>query len=224
MGRRDSGDGFRSDSELVELVKHGDRAAFDELDERHRGHVYAQCLSIMHDDEKAKDCVQDAFVNAYLALPRFREDAQFSTWLYVIARNVCLMHLRKKRLVTISLDRPVECPQGTVEREVVDPSADASASVLREELRAALAEQVRMLNPSNRDVFELRVVQGLSTRSTAVALGISDAAVKSRLHRACTSLRQALSLSSSLRSAYGESTSNSVAPRTPTSFSSASAM
>ncbi len=224
MGQRDAGGGFRNDSELVELARLGDRRAFDELDERHRVHVYAQCLGIMRDSEQAKDCVQDAFVNAYLALPRFRGDARFSTWLYVIARNVCLMHLRKKRLVTVSLDRPVECSQGTVERQIADPSSDASACVLREELRAILVEQVQMLSPSNRGVFELRVIRGLSTRDTAVALGISDAAVKSRLHRARTSLRQALALSSSLRSEYGESTSKSVAPRTTTSFSSASAM
>ncbi len=126
--------GTMSDSELVALGSSGSRGAFDELDARHREHVYAQCLGIMRDHELALDCVQDTLVKAYLALPGFRRDARFSTWLYVIARNVCLMRLRKKTPAVVSLDCPVEFAGGPAEREFADPLADASAGVMREEL------------------------------------------------------------------------------------------
>ena len=182
-----------SDSELVALGSDGSRGAFDELDARHREHVYAQCFGIMRDHELALDCVQDTLAKAYLALPGFRRDAQFSTWLYVIARNVCLMPLRKKTPLVVSLDCPVETAHGTVEREFADPSADASAGVMREELRKVVAQQIQELSPEARYVLELRLLHGLSTKSTADALGLSEAAVKSRLHRARSILRDGLS-------------------------------
>ena len=182
-----------SDSELVALASEGSRVAFDELDARHRERVYAQCLGIMRDHELALDCVQDALMKAYLALPGFRRDARFSTWLYVVARNVCFMRLRKKMLAVVSLDCSIESAHGTVEREIADPSSDASAGVMREELRAVIAEQIQELTPLAKHVLELRLLRGLSTRSTAKALGLSEAAVKSRLHRARSILRHGLS-------------------------------
>jgi RNA polymerase sigma-70 factor (ECF subfamily) len=182
-----------SDSELVALASEGSRVAFDELDSRHRQRVYAQCLGIMRDHEVASDCAQDALTRAYIALPGFRRDARFSTWLYAIARNVCFMRLRKKMLAVVSLDSPIESPRGTVEREIADPSADASSGVMREELRAVIAEQIHELTPSARHVLELRLLHGLSTRGTAETLGLSEAAVKSRLQRARTILRHGLS-------------------------------
>lgn len=182
----------RTDSELVKLAQGGSRKAFDELDARHRNNVYAQCFGMMREAEAARDCAQESFASAYQALPRFRQDARFSTWLFAIARNACLMSLRKRKLVTVSLDRPVELSGGTVEWEVADASADSSAAVMREELKTILTHQVENLNPTSRIVFELRLVQGLSTRCTGLALGLSDSAVKSRLHRARMSLRDGL--------------------------------
>jgi RNA polymerase sigma-70 factor (ECF subfamily) len=163
------------------------------LDARHREHVYAQCLGIVRDHELASDCVQDAFMKAYLALPGFRREARFSTWLYVIARNVCFMRLRKKTPPVLSLDSPVELGDGTVEREIADPSADAGAGVTRQELRIAIAESIQELRPSARHIVELRLLHGLTTGSTAELLGLSEAAVKSRLHRARSILRRGLS-------------------------------
>jgi RNA polymerase sigma-70 factor (ECF subfamily) len=184
-----------SDSELVALASKGSRVAFDELDARHRERVYGQCLGIMREHELALDCVQDTLMKAYVALPGFRRDARFSTWLYVIARNVCFMRLRKKMLTVVPLERSIESTDGTVECEITDPSADASAGVMRDELRAIIGDRIRKLTPSARRVLELRLLHGLSTRGTAETLGLSEAAVKSRLHRARSMLRDGLSAS-----------------------------
>lgn len=182
-----------TDPQLVALAKRNDRSAFGELVRRYQERTYAQCLKIMRDPEEARDRAQDAFAKAFQALPGFREDSTFSTWLYAIARNVCLMRLRKRELPTISLRRPITSDGGAVELDVVDPRADSSASVLRRELRDVLERQVGGLNPTNKAVFELRLVHGYSTTETARILDISTQAVKSRLHAARVALRAGLS-------------------------------
>jgi RNA polymerase sigma-70 factor (ECF subfamily) len=182
-----------SDPELVALAKRNDRSAFGELVRRYQKRTYAQCLKIMRDPDEARDRAQDAFTKAYQALPGFREDATFSTWLYAIARNACLMRLRKKEIPTVSLHRTIASDHGAVERDVADPRADSSATVLRRELRDILERHVGGLNTINKAVFELRLVRGYSTSETARILGISTQAVKSRLHAARVALRAGLS-------------------------------
>jgi RNA polymerase sigma-70 factor (ECF subfamily) len=182
-----------TDPQLVALAKRSDGSAFGELVRRYQERTYAQCLKIMRDPEEARDRAQDAFAKAFQALSGFREDSTFSTWLYAIARNACLMRLRKKKLPTVSLRRAITSDDGAVERDVVDPRADSSASVFRRELRDVLERQVGKLNPTNKAVFELRLVHGCSTTETARILGISSQAVKSRLHAARVALRAGLS-------------------------------
>jgi RNA polymerase sigma-70 factor (ECF subfamily) len=147
----------------------------------------------MRNPEDAEDRVQDAFIKAYQSLPGFRRDARFATWLYAIARNTCLMHMRRKSLPTLSLDRPKACEDGTVEHDVPDPAADADEQMMRKELVTVLSLHVGRLSPLNRAVFELRLVQGLSTEETARFLGLSVPAVKSRLHTVRVDLRAGLS-------------------------------
>ena len=181
-----------SESDLVVQARANDDEAFEKLVKRHRRAVYAQCLKIVRDPEEAEDRVQEAFVKAHTALSRFRGDAKFSTWVHAIARNGCLMKLRKRKLHTVSLDRPVEFGDGAAEREVPDCGADPATLVLRKEFRELLEERVGKLSLLNRSVFEMRVKRGLSTAETARELGLSQSAVKSRLHRARLNLRAAL--------------------------------
>lgn len=182
----------RTDRELVDLAQRGDKAAFGELAGRYRERSYSQCLKIMRDPEEAEDRVQEAMAKAYEALPRFRREARFSTWLYAIARNACLMHLRRKGVHTIPLDRPVNCGDAAFAPDVPDPSADTGALLMRKELSAVLSRHVEGLTALNRTVFELRLVQGISTEETAQLLGLTAAAVKSRLHAIRVRLREGL--------------------------------
>jgi len=182
-----------SDSDLVKLAKAGDDAAFGELVERNEAKVYGLCLKMLGNQEDAEDCLQEVFIKAFKALPGFREEARFSTWLYRIAYNESLMRIRKKKLDTVPLDRPVELEEGDVSRELADWTTDPRADVMNDELSEVLVQHVNELEPDNRIVFILRDVHGLSTGDTAEALGLSVPAVKSRLHRARLFLRQRLS-------------------------------
>lgn len=182
-----------SDSELVRMAKAGDGDAFGELVVRHEAKIYGLCLKMLGQPEDAEDCLQEVFMKAFEALPGFREEARFSTWLYRIAYNACLMRIRKKKLDTVSLDRPLTIGGEQVQREVVDWTTDPRAGVMSEELNEVLSKHINELDPDNRIVFVLRDIQGLSTDDTAKALGLSVPAVKSRLHRARLYLRERLS-------------------------------
>lgn len=182
-----------TDSELVAMAKAGDRDAFGQLVERHEAKIFGLCLKMLGSPEDAEDVLQEVFIKAFEALPGFREEARFSTWLYRIAHNACLMRIRKKKLETVSLDRPLEVEEGQIQRDVTDWSTDPRADVMSEELSSVLTQHINELNPDNRIVFVLRDIHGLSTDDTASVLGLSVPAVKSRLHRARLYLRERLS-------------------------------
>ena len=95
-----------------------------------------------------------------------------------------LMRLRRKKLPTFSIDRPIEYEDGQGERQVIDPGPDARADVLQQELREMIRRTVSRLSSHHRNVVDLRLVDGLSTDETAERLGLSAAVVKFRLHRA----------------------------------------
>lgn len=181
-----------TDGELVARAKAGDTDAFGILVERHESKVYGLCLKMLGNPEDAEDCLQEVFIKAYEALPGFREEARFSTWIYRIATNACLMRLRKRKLETVSLDRPVDLGDGTATRDVEDWSADPAADLMTDELGEVLTQHINELEPDNRIVFLLRDIHGMSTGDTASVLGLSVPAVKSRLHRARLFLRQRL--------------------------------
>lgn len=182
-----------SDRELVAMAKAGDKDAFGLLVERHESKVYGLCLKMLGNPEDAEDVLQEVFIKAFQALPGFREEARFTTWLYRIAHNACLMRIRKKKLETVSLDRPLDVEEGHIQREVTDWSTDPRADLMTEELGSVLTQHINELNPDNRIVFVLRDIHGLSTDDTASVLGLSVPAVKSRLHRARLYLRERLS-------------------------------
>jgi RNA polymerase sigma-70 factor (ECF subfamily) len=182
-----------SDRELVSMAKAGDKDAFGVLVERNESKIYGLCLKMLGNPEDAEDTLQEVFIKAFQALPGFREEARFSTWLYRIAHNACLMRIRKKKLETVSLDRPLDVEEGQIQRDVTDWSADPRADLMSEELSSVLSRHINELSPDNRIVFVLRDIHGLSTDDTANVLGLSVPAVKSRLHRARLYLRERLS-------------------------------
>lgn len=182
-----------TDRDLVKKAKAGDSEAFGELVQRHEGKIYGLCLKMLGNAEDAEDCLQEVFIKAFRALPGFREEARFSTWLYRIAYNESLMRIRKKKLDTVPIDRPVELGEGSVDREIADWTMDPRSDVMNDELSGILIRHVNELDPDNRIVFLLRDVHGLSTSDTAETLGLTVPAVKSRLHRARLFLRERLS-------------------------------
>jgi RNA polymerase sigma-70 factor (ECF subfamily) len=177
---------------LVKGAKSGDAAAFEELVNRYERKIYRLTMNITRNREDAEDAMQDAFMKAYSHLNTFQEDSRFYTWLVRIAANEALMRLRKRRPNQVSLDEPVEGEEDFLPKQIQDWGPSPEQRYAQTEMRDILRSVIEELSPDFRVVFVLRDVEGLSTEETAEAVGISEAAVKSRLLRARLKLRQKL--------------------------------
>ena len=183
---------------LIAASKSGDPAALDELVRAHQGRVYAFAMRMCRNVEDAKDILQETFLGMVRSLREFREESKFSTWLYRIASNACLK--KRRRGVhdptpeqELSLDELMPRPDADGRKpEIRDWSEDAERALLRGELTAKMETAIDKLPTEYKIVLVLRDVEGLSAEETAQAVGLSVAAVKSRLHRARVFVRREL--------------------------------
>jgi RNA polymerase sigma-70 factor (ECF subfamily) len=175
------------DGEVVRRVLAGEVALFEVLLRRHDARVYRAVRSILRDEDEVEDAMQSAWVRAYQHLGEWAGASSFSTWLLRIAANEALGRLRKRsRLVAIDDDEDGD--GGVMDPRAEDPEERAAA---REAARL-LERAVDGLATPYRTVYVLRELEQLSTAETAEALGLSEEAVKVRLHRARAMLRDAL--------------------------------
>ena len=175
-----------SDEEVVSRVLGGDTALFEVLMRRHNQRVYRAARAILRDEREAEDVMQDAYVKAYAHLGQFDGRAQFSTWLTKIAVHESLARVRRRRRYEPLDDAPMERAMPTM------TSPDPERQAFGRELGALIESAVDALGDGYREVFMLRQVEGLSTAETAVALGVSEDVVKTRLSRARQALQQDL--------------------------------
>lgn len=184
------------ESLLVERAQQGDKAALTEIVELHHGTIYNVALRMCGNAYDAEETLQETFLNAIKALPRFEGRSQFSTWLYRIASNACLMRRRREATQPniVSVDRAIDEGNGDyTPKYFIDWSAKPERELLDAELKQVMEEAITHLPPNLRIVFIWRELEGLSTQETAEVLEISESAVKVRLHRARLSLRELLS-------------------------------
>lgn len=170
----------------VRRAQSGDQAAFTKLVYQHQRFVYNLALRGVSDPHEAEDIVQEAFLRAWQALPRFQQKAKFRTWLYRIVVNLCYNRLPrlKEELAAI----PVE-----VIEALPDDVPDNPENVMRNiERRAFLHEQIERLPDGYRLILLLRYQQGLSYQEISEVTEMPLGTVKTGLHRAHRQLRQAM--------------------------------
>jgi RNA polymerase sigma-70 factor (ECF subfamily) len=180
------------DDSLVEQAQHKDYQAFEELVKRYEGKMYGHTLRLLGNREDAEDVLQETFLNVFKGLENFRGDSSFSTWIYRIATNNALMRLRKlshgERELLDELPPPESMKRQALASHILDPK-DA---LLEKEMLDELDKAVERLPEKYRTIFLLRDVEEFPTDRAAKVLGISEAAVKSRLHRARLYIREIL--------------------------------
>lgn len=163
----------------------GDRLAFSDLVRNHQDEVYTLAMRLTADREMAADVAQEAFVRAWRALPKFRGDAKFSTWLHRIVVNAAWTQRRKEsRHRADPLDESFSEPIS----DSLSPERAAESAALLGRLRSALED----LAPSQRAVVVLKDIYGWSHSEVSEHLGITVAAAKVRLHRGRKHLRTQL--------------------------------
>lgn len=188
---------LQSDSEavLIERVRGGEHEAFYELVRPHERGIYLAARSVLNNDADAEEVVQEAILKAFKAIPRFRQESKFSTWIIQITINEARMKLRRdRRHLYDSLDEPRrgEDEGDYVPRDFADWREIPSEALESARLRRALKNALASLSPKYRQVLVLRDVEHLNIAETAKLLGITEAAVKTRLLRARLIMRDAL--------------------------------
>jgi RNA polymerase sigma-70 factor (ECF subfamily) len=184
----------RDEAGLIARIVAGEKELFHELIRPYERMVYMTVLAIVRNEADAEDGAQDAMVNAYRHLGKFRGESKFSTWLATIAMNEGRQKLRRaKRAKEDSLQEPIE---GEEQEFTPAPLTDWREIPLealeRKELREALRDAVGQLPGIYRQIFTLRDLDGMNVAETAAALGINENMVKVRLHRARMMLQKRL--------------------------------
>jgi RNA polymerase sigma-70 factor, ECF subfamily len=182
------------DAALARRIAARDHAAFEALMRRYNGRLFRVARAILKDDTAAEDVLQDAYLDAYKNIGRFRGDSQLMTWLVRIVTNRALMFLRKQKKdgVVVSIDqRPQDDDRAVF--QFPDRTAESpNAAALRAEARQLLERRIDELPVNFRTVFILREVEELSVDEVAECLAIPPATVRTRLFRARALLREAL--------------------------------
>jgi RNA polymerase sigma-70 factor (ECF subfamily) len=186
-----------SDEELARRVLAGDTDAFETLVSRHQKQVYRLACRLTRNQADAEEVLQDTFLRAYRRLGGFREDAKFSTWLYRIATNAArMLHRGRARHPTEPLDEylPRFDGQGRHARDVDHARAvDAEEILDRKRLARHAKGALERLPERYRIPFVLRDLEEMPTAEVASLLGMTDEAVRQRVHRARLMLRGYLS-------------------------------
>jgi RNA polymerase sigma-70 factor (ECF subfamily) len=186
-----------SEATLLERAKQGDQTALAEIIAAHQGRVYNVALRMCGNVEDAEETLQETFLSALKAMPRFEGRSQFATWLYRIASNACLSRRRRgaSQPDMLSVDETGEADgeNDFTPQFFIDWSHAPEDELLTAELKGVMAEAIIQLPPSLRIVFIWRDLEGLSIQETAEVLGLSEGTVKVRLHRARLKLRELLS-------------------------------
>ena len=183
------------DEELVRRIRAGDSSQFELLAARYASKIYGLAMRLMRNPSDAKDAVQDTFLLVYTKLDGFRSESAFGTWLYKVALNSIYMKLRqRKRAAEDNIEEhlPKFDGQGTMQGMVRTFGEDPEREAIRQQSTAAVREAIGRLPAEYRVVLVARDIDDLSSEETAEALGLTVAAVKSRLHRARLFLRQQL--------------------------------
>ena len=173
----------------------GDVGAFSELVQRHKLPLYNFLLRQLRSRSNAQDGLQEVFLRVVQSAAEFKHEARFTTWVYTIARNLCIDHLRKMSIRNHeSLDRPVREDGPSLGELTQDTHVDGSVerSARSNELRMRIAEAIEALPEEQREVFLLREAANLPFKEIAEITGTPENTVKSRMRYALERLQEAL--------------------------------
>lgn len=177
-----------TDADLVRRTIRGDRDAFRPLVQRYQERVYLLANSWLRDHSEAQDVTQETFYVAYRKLPDLRDTSKFGPWLFGVARNLCHVAMRRRRLLEDSV------PLETVENQLADKTSETmaghSAMDSREGLLAQLHEGLGNLPDKYQVLLRLKYLSGVSYREIAETMDLPEATIKSRLYEARQMLRE----------------------------------
>ena len=184
------------DADVVVLAQEGRERAYRELIRRYERPVFSLIFRMVRDREMAEDLAQETFIKVLNHIDRYRPEFKFSSWLFKIANNVAIDHLRKKQLDTVSMSgSPHAGTSAEIEAssfEVAATGETALEELEAKELGSAIEKAIGRLRPEYRACIMLRHVEGRSYEEIAATLDLPLGTVKTYIHRARHQLRDAL--------------------------------
>ena len=181
------------DADVVALAQRGREAAYRELIRRYERPVFSLVFRMVRNRELAEDLAQDTFIKVLQHIDRYRPEFKFSSWLFKIANNVAIDHLRRRQLDTVSMDgSPHAVTADAVQATSIDVSAHDESALDRleaKELGSAIEEAIAQLRPEYRACILLRHVEDKSYEEIAATLDLPLGTVKTYIHRARHELR-----------------------------------
>ncbi len=176
---------------LVERAKEGDETAFAQLVEENQKRMYHLAYRMMGNHEDALDVSQEAFFKAWRALPNFKGESSFSTWLYRLTSNTAIDHLRKRK-DALSLTTDFEEQDQGNEMDIEDKGVSPENALIQKEIKEEIQEGLDKLPAHHRQVLVLREMFGMSYQEISTTLALDLGTVKSRIARGRKTLREFL--------------------------------
>ena len=184
------------DADVARLAQQGREPAFRELVRRYERPVFSLVFRMVRDTATAEDLAQDTFIKVLNHIDKYNAEFKFSSWLFKIANNVAIDHLRRRQLNTISIDgSPNAATASDIEAtsfDIADKSESALDAMEARELGSAIERAIGALRPEYRSCIMLRHVEGRSYEEIAATLDLPLGTVKTYIHRARHQLRDAL--------------------------------
>jgi len=169
------------DIQLVARARAGDERAFRTLLEKYERAVFSICLRMVRNRDEAADLAQESFIKTFGSLDRYNPEYAFSSWLFKITSNLCIDHLRKRRITTFAMDDPVESEKGEFTRQYVSPDPPPDETFSRNEKMQKLEKGIAALPEHYRIMLVLRHQEDLSYEEIADSLSIPLGTVKARI-------------------------------------------
>ena len=178
-------DKAQKDLSLVESAIKGDQLAYGQLMERYRESIYYMMLKMVKNSDDADDLTIEAFGKAFKRLEQYSPNYAFSTWLYKIASNNCIDHIRKKRIQVTSMDRGIKTSDGeTLYYDAESNTKDPEETIIHKQKVKHMRDLVSQLKPRYKILVEKRYFEELSYEEIAQELDLPLGTVKAQLFRA----------------------------------------
>ena len=177
-----------NERELIERFQNGDTEAFNPLVLKYQQKIYNLLYLQVGDRETARDLSQDVFLKAFQALPHFKQNSAFYSWLYRIASNCSIDFIRKQKRQKVLMFEELP-PDADNNLQMTRMCLSPSEEVENEELGRIIRKAVRQLSPEQRRVFKMRYRRELSIKEIAIRLNKSEGTIKAHLHHARKKLR-----------------------------------
>jgi len=172
------------DTALIQEALAGHQSAFARLRQKYHDAIFNLIYRMIREKDEVEDLTQEAFIKAFASLSSFNDEFAFSTWLYKIATNNCIDHIRRKKLQTFSIDKPIESKESDFSFELPDTNDEPDQEMIARQRKKLLDDAINSLPPKYRQVIVMRHQEEMEYQEIAHILKLPLGTVKAHIFRA----------------------------------------